>query len=93
MMDTLEARYGLSPNDREALPLREILLKIDEAILAKNIVAYDLYVAYWRRYMIITFSKMSMRGIMQSRRAPTRASPPCAPRSRHTTSLPRTSTA
>ena len=49
MMDTLEARYGLTPNDKDALPLREILLRIDEAILRKDVIAYASYVSYWRR--------------------------------------------
>ena len=69
MMETIEARYGLTPTDKDALSLKEILLKIDEAILKKNVVEYALYVLYWRRYMAVEKLRMTARGVAQSRRA------------------------
>ena len=74
-MDTLEARYGLTPNDKDALPLREILLRIDEAILRKDVIAYASYVSYWRRYMAVEKLRTTARGVAQTRRAAARADP------------------
>ena len=75
MMETLEARYGLTPNDKDALPLREILLKIDDAILAGNVVANAIYVTYWRRYMAVEKLRMTARGSGQTKRGHARADP------------------
>ena len=74
MMDTLATKYGLTPKDHDAMPLSEVLLKIDEAIAAKNVIPYDLYVAYWRRYMWFTAIECSKRARLQLRHGTTKAS-------------------
>ena len=68
MLDTLETKYGLTPNDNDAEPLREILLKIDHAILNGNVTAYEVYTVFWRRFMAVEKLRDTARGVAQCRR-------------------------
>ena len=71
-LETFETKYGISTNDREAIELREICLRIDEAIAAGKVVAHAQYKLYWQRYMAIEATRawaVSSRQLARARRA------------------------
>eukprot|EP00966_Prymnesium_polylepis_P011156 256509-Prymnesium_polylepis.1 len=49
--------------------MREILLKIDDAITAGKVVPYTKYNVYWQRYMAVTKLKATMQSWSQCSRA------------------------
>jgi hypothetical protein len=68
-LETFETKYGISTGDKFALPLREICLRIDEAIVAGKVVPHAKYKLYWQRYMVVNAVRAFAVGKAQCRRA------------------------
>ena len=68
-LEHLEVEYGLTLKDKSRMPMREILLKIDDAITAGKVVPYTKYNVYWQRYMAVTKLKATMQSWSQCSRA------------------------
>jgi hypothetical protein len=76
MMETLETTYEMAPSRDHStrLPLRAILWNIDNAIASGNVVTYDKYVLYWRRYMVFERLRAWAAARVQCSRAKTAGS-------------------
>ena len=65
MLEGLEVTYGMTPRDRDALPLRDICARIDANIAAGRVIPHPQYKAYWQRYIIIETLRARGKGRAQ----------------------------
>ena len=66
MMEGLDCSYGITTKDSDAMPLRTILSKIDQAIALGRVVPYSKFSLYWKRYMFVESLRARGKGRAQA---------------------------